>query len=299
MGSTRGDRAHGAVALADRFETYRPRLRAVAYRMLGSRAEAEDAVQEAWLRLGRVEAEGIENLGAWLTTVVSRICLDGLRSRASRREDFAGERPDDVADPRAGGDPEEEAVLVDSVGRALLVVVDRLAPAERVAFVLHDMFAIPFEEIAPVVERSPATTKKLASRARKRVRGTPDIDPATLTRHRRVVDAFLAAARAGDVEAVLAVLAPDVVRRADTVAVAPGRPTEVRGARTVAEEIAVFGAGARFAATAMVDGDVGLLIAPAGRLRLALTFRVEDDRVAAYELIADPARLASLELAVL
>ncbi|OMI40100.1 sigma-70 family RNA polymerase sigma factor [Streptomyces sparsogenes] len=290
-----------ALGLADRFEAHRDRLRSVAHRMLGSFSEAEDAVQEAWLRLTRGGTDDVENLGGWLTTVVSRICLDMLRSRASRREDLAGHPvPDETPDPDRGGDPEQEALLVDSVGRALLVVLDRLGPAERAAFVLHDMFAVPFDEIAPIVDRSPATTKKLASRARQKVRGAAPTLPGTeLARQRRVVEAFLTASRAGDIDGVLAVLAPDVVRRADRAAVPPDRPGEIRGARAVAEEIAAFGRNSRFAEPALVGGRVGIVVAPQGRLRLVVAVTVVGERITAYELIADPARLHRLDLAVL
>jgi RNA polymerase sigma factor (sigma-70 family) len=286
--------------LAARFEAHRGTLLGVAYRMLGSAAEADDAVQETWLRLDRLDAagaEGLRNLGGWLRTVLSRVCLDLLRSRASRREEPAG----DALPERAGTgqDPERAAELADSVGRALLVVLDTLAPAERVAFVLHDMFAVPFDEIAPIVDRSPVTTKKLASRARQKVRGTPRLPAVDLSRHRRVVDAFLAASRAGDLRAVLALLSPDAYRRADAAALPDGRPLEVRGADRVAEEIVVFGRNARHAEAALVDGGVGLLVAPYGRLTLAIVVEVEGDRVAGYELVADPARLAALDLGCL
>jgi ketosteroid isomerase-like protein len=230
---------------------------------------------------------------------VSRVCLDLLRSRGARREDLAGYQvPDGIQDPGPGRDPEQEAVLADSAGRALLVVLDTLGPAERIAFVLHDMFAVPFEEIAPIVDRSAATAKKLASRARQRVRGTPAVSTAELARSRRVVEAFLAASRAGDVDAVLAVLAPDVVRTGDQAALPAGRAAEVRGARSVAEEIVVFGRNARFADLALVNGAVGLVVAPQGRLQLALEFTIRDGQIAGYELIADPARLRALDLAV-
>jgi RNA polymerase sigma factor (sigma-70 family) len=291
--------------LAELFEAHRGHLQAVAYRMLGSLPEAEDAVQEAWLRLERADVGDVENLAGWLTTVVSRVCLDMLRSRASRREELFGQQvPAAIRDADRGGDPEQEAILADSVGRALLVVLDTLAPAERTAFVLHDMFAVPFEEIAPVLGRSPVATKKLASRARGRVRGTPAaggpvVSSAELARHRRVVEAFLAASRAGDVGAVLALLAPDVVRRADPAALPAGRATEVRGARAVSEEIAAFGSNARFAEVALVNGAVGIVVAPRGRLLLALAVTIEGERIAGYELIADPARLHELDLAVL
>ncbi len=224
--------------LAERFEEHRPHLRAVAYRMLGSPSEADDAVQEAWLRLSRADTSGVENLGGWLTTVVARVCLDMLRSRTSRRRGRSpldGHRDSRVPDPivgRAdGGDPEHEALLADSVGLALLVVLETLAPAERLAFVLHDMFAVPFDEIAPIVGRSPTAARQLASRARRRVQGAAPVPDADLARQREVVDAFLAASRGGDFEALLAVLDPDVVLRADTGAVPAGASREVRGAR--------------------------------------------------------------------
>ncbi|MGW7022874.1 sigma-70 family RNA polymerase sigma factor [Streptomyces decoyicus] len=286
--------------LAERFETHRSHLRAVAYRLLGSLSDADDAVQEAWLRLSRVDSNAVENLAGWLTTVVSRVCLDTLRSRTSRREEPVGQHvPDPVQDAGDGSGPEPEALLVDSVGRALLVVLDTLAPAERVAFVLHDMFAVPFDRIAPLVERSPVTTKKLASRARHKVQGTPAVPAADLARQRKVVDAFLAASRGGDLDALLAVLAPDVVRRADPAALPPGAATEVRGAHSVAEGTLVFGRRSRFAAPALVNGTVGIVVAPRGRLLLALTLTVEGEKVTEYEVIADPARLRQLDLAVL
>lgn len=289
-----------AGGFTDGFEAHRDRLRSVAHRMLGSFSEAEDAVQEAWLRLARGDTDDVENLGGWLTTVVSRICLDMLRSRESRREDLTGHQmPDEHPDPDQSGGPEQEALLVESVGRALLIVLDRLGPAERVAFVLHDMFAVPFDEIAPIVDRSPATTKKLASRARHKVRGAPALSAMELARQRRVVEAFLAASRAGDIDGVLTVLAPDVLRRADRAALPAGRPAEVRGAQAVAEEIATFGRNSRFAEPALVDGAVGIVVAPQGRLRLVLAVTVVGERITAYELIADPARLHRLDLAVL
>ncbi|MEU9042225.1 MULTISPECIES: sigma-70 family RNA polymerase sigma factor [unclassified Kitasatospora] len=299
-GAPAGDAITGGAAAAGaaaRFEAERGRLRAIAQRMLGSTGEAEDAVQEAWLRLARTDPAEIDNLPGWLTTVVSRICLDLLRARAARREESTGEALPDAAG--GGADPEREALLVESVGRALLVVLDRLGPAERVAFVLHDGFAVPFEEIAPIVGRTPVAAKKLASRARQRVRGTAALPPEPLAGHRRVVEAFLAAARDGDLAGLLAVLAPDVVRRADPAALPPGRALVARGAATVARETTVFGRRARHGAVALVDGVPGILIAPAGRLRLVLRVAVADGRVAGYEVVADPARLAALELAVL
>jgi RNA polymerase sigma factor (sigma-70 family) len=279
--------------LAEEFERERVRLRAVAYRMLGSVGDAEDAVQEAWLRLSR--ADGVDNVAAWLTTVVARLCLDALRSRKARREDPVELLPE----PAADADPAGEAELADSVGRALLVVLDALGPAERVAFVLHDLFAVPFDRIAPVLDRTPVAAKKLASRARQRVRGTSALPAADLTRHRRVVDAFLAAARGGDLDELLTVLAPDVVRRADAAALPVGAALEARGARAVAEETQVFGKRAHFAEAALLDGAVGVVVAPRGRLLLALAVTVEGERVAAYEVIADPARLAALHVTLL
>jgi RNA polymerase sigma factor (sigma-70 family) len=282
--------------LAGEFERHRGPLRAVAYRMLGSLSEADDAVQETWLRLSRTDTGGIASLDAWLRTVVSRICLDMLRTRQSRREEPLGGQE---AAPAGDSGPEDEAVLVESVGRAMLVVLDRLAPAERIAFVLHDLFAVPFDQIAPIVDRTPATAKKLASRARQRVRGVPAVPRAELGHQQRVVDAFLAAARRGDLAALLAVLAPDVVRRADPAALPPGGETVVRGGDAVARQTLVLGPRARFAEPALVNGSVGVVVAPQGRLLLALTVTVHDGRIAGYDVIADPARLRDLELAVL
>lgn len=284
----------GQEVLADRFEAHRGHLRGVAYRMLGSLSDADDVVQEAWLRLSRTDADEIENLTGWLRTVVSRLCLDMLRSAAHRHEEPAGERlPDRVPAAGDGGDPEEEVLLADSVGRALLVVLGTLGPAERVAFVLHDLFAVPFTQIAPVVERTPAAAKKLASRARHKVQAPSEVLAGPgLAGDRRVVEAFLAAARSGDLEALLTVLAPDVVRTADLSAV-------IRGARAVAEETVLLRRNARFAEPALVDGTVGVVVAPYGRLLLALLVRVEGERVAAYEVIADPERLRGLDLRTL
>ncbi|MCX4725654.1 sigma-70 family RNA polymerase sigma factor [Streptomyces sp. NBC_01306] len=282
------------------FETHRGMLRAVAYRMLGSLDEADDAVQEAWLRLHRTCAGDVDNLAGWLRTVVTRICLDMLRSRSSRREDLAEQHVlDELSDPGRWSPPEDEALLADSVSRALLVVLDTLSPAERIAFVLHDMFAVPFDRIAPMVERTPVATKKLASRARHKVRGTPLVPASELAGNRQVVSAFLAAARAGDLTAIRAVLAPDVVRRADPAAVPPGGTAEVRGARAVAEGTAALAGRSQFAELALVNGTVGAVLAPRGRLLLALTFTVVDDMITAYDVIADPARLRELDIAVL
>lgn len=276
--------------LAERFEAERGRLRGLAHRMLGSAAEADDAVQEAWLRLSR--ADGVDNVAAWLTTVVARVCLDALRSRKARREDPVELLPE----PAADADPAGEVELADSVGRALLVVLDALGPAERVAFVLHDLFAVPFDLIAPVLDRTPVAAKKLASRARHRVRGTSPLPATDLARHRRVVDAFLTAARGGDLDELLAVLAPDVVRRADAAALPVGAPLEVRGARAVAQETQVFGKRAQFAEPALIDGFFGVVVAPRGRLTLALLVTIEGELVAGYDVIADPARLAALRI---
>ncbi|TDW22716.1 sigma-70 family RNA polymerase sigma factor [Kribbella kalugense] len=282
--------------LTEAFEAERSKLEAVAFRLLGSHSEAEDAVQEAWIRLGRTE--GIDNLGAWLRTVVTRICLDVLRSRKVRPEDAT--TPDDLEQtPAIRRTPEDEALVADSVSRALLVVLDTLEPAERIAFVLHDMFAVPFAQIAPIVERTPVATKKLASRARQRVQGAPVVPSAELARQRRVVSAFLHAAQAGDLAAVLAVLAPDVVRRVDATALAPGMSAELRGAQAVAEGTVVLSGRSQLAELALVNGEVGLVLAPQGRLLLAITFTSEADRITSYDVVADPDRLAGLRLAVL
>lgn len=286
-------------ALAERFDRSRGHLRAVAFRMLGSAEEADDAVQETWLRASRGDAGAVTNLTGWLTTIVSRVCLDMLRARRRRPEELA-----DMAElePRTAGgaaDPQDEAVLADAVGVALLVVLDRLGPAERVAFVLHDLFAVPFTQIAEILQRSPVATKKLASRARHRVHGTPAAPAADLARQRHVVEAFLAAARAGDLTALLTVLAPDVVRDADPAALAAGGRTRVRGAQAVAEETVLLARRARFAEPALVDGAVGIVVAPRGRLLLALAVTVEGDQITGYDVIADPARLRRLHLAVL
>lgn len=283
--------------LADRFEADRDHLRAVAYRMLGSLAEAEDAVQEAWLRLSRSGGQGVDNLGGWLTTVVSRVCLDMLRSRKARREDsldLPGPRP--AANLPSGDDPEREAVLAETVGLALLVVLQALAPAERIAFVLHDMFDLPFDEIAPIVDRSPEAARQLASRARRRVRGGPLATRSDLVRQRGLVEAFLAASRQGDLEGLLAVLSPDVVFRADPVAAAAGAQAEMRGAPAVARAFVGRAQGAR---PILIDGAVGAVVAPAGRLFLVLDFKVADGKVVEIDAIADPAHLRDLELGAL
>jgi RNA polymerase sigma factor (sigma-70 family) len=264
--------------------------------MLGSVSEADDAVQEAWLRLSRSDTSGVENLGGWLTTVVARVCLDMLRSRTSRREEALEVHvPEPILSSEDGPDPEREALLADSVGLALLVVLDTLAPAERVAFVLHDMFAVPFDEIAPIVGRSPDAARQLASRARRRVQGSavPDADRA---RQREVVDAFLAAARGGDFEALLAVLDPDVVVRADPAAVRIGAAGEVRGAQAVAD---TFSGRARAARPALVDGVAGLVWAQGGTPRMVFSFTIARGRIVAIDLVAEPERLDELDLVVL
>jgi RNA polymerase sigma factor (sigma-70 family) len=282
--------------LAERFEENRTRLRNVAYRMLGSLSEADDAVQEAWLRLSRSETSSIENLGGWLTTVVGRVCLDMLRARESRREEPMNARtPKPIASPERGIEPEQEALLADSVGLALLVVLETLAPAERVAFVLHDMFAVSFEEIGAAVGRSPAAARQLASRARRRLHGAavPDAD---LTRQRRVVEAFLAASRNGDFAALLAVLDPDVVLRADPAAVAMGSSREVRGAAAVAE---TFKGRAVAAQPAVVNGAAGAVWAPGGRPRVVFGFTITNGKIVQIELVADAERIRGLDLAIL
>ena len=283
--------------LAERFEQQRDHLRAVAYRMLGSLPEAEDAVQDAWLRVSRADASEVENLAGWLTTVTARVCLDALRARRARRE---APMPDGAPEPVAAGlDPAQEAELADSVGLAMLVVLETLAPAERLAFVLHDMFDVPFGEIAPIVGRSPTAARQLASRARRRVRGGEVPSGRDLDRQREVVEAYLAAARGGDFEALLAVLDPTVVLRADAAASTTGAPRELRGAAVVARGALGAARGARFARLALVNGRPGLIVAPRGRLRLALAFEVANGRVVAIDVIGDPARLRQLDLAVL
>ena len=283
-------------SLAQRFEEQRSHLRAVAYRMLGSSSEADDAVQEAWLRLSRAEGAAIDNLGGWLTTVVSRVCLDMLRSRTSRREEpLTPEAPEPVAAGDRGSSPEQEALLADSVGLALLVVLERLAPAERVAFVMHDMFAVPFEDIAPIVGRSVEATRQLASRARRRVRvgEAPDRDRGE---QRAVVEAFLTALRRGDFEALLAVLDPDLVVRAD---MATGAPSEIRGAAAWAKGAVAYGQLAQLTAVALVNGAIGLVMAPQGRLVRALTFEIAGGKIAAIEVIGNPERLGEIEVSFL
>jgi RNA polymerase sigma-70 factor (ECF subfamily) len=280
--------------LATQFEEHRPHLRAVAYRMLGSVSDVDDAVQEAWLRLSRTDAAEIENFGGWLTTVVARVCLDMLRSRKSRREDpIAPDAAEHILAGRTGNTPEHDALLADSVGLALLVVLDKLTPAERLAFVLHDMFGLPFDEIASIVGRSETATRQLASRARRRVRvgGEPDPD---LVGQRAVVDAFIAALRAGDFEGLVAVLDPDVVVRADMGA--PGGPTEMRGAAAWAKGAVAYGHLAQLTEPALVDGAVGVVVAPHGKVTRALRFTIENGRIVELEVLGNASRLLELNV---
>ncbi|MBB6670234.1 sigma-70 family RNA polymerase sigma factor [Cohnella nanjingensis] len=284
--------------LAEQFEENRAHLQAVAYRMLGSLSEADDAVQESWFRLSRSDRSEIENICGWLTTVVSRVCLDMLRSRKARREEsIEGYEADRVVGRTAGGDPEHEALLADSVGLALLVVLGKLNPVERITFVLHDIFAIPFTEIAPIVGRSEVAARQLASRARRRVQGAEAAPKADLGVQRTLVDAFLAAARTGNFEALLEVLDPEVVLRNDRAAVSPDPSSEIRGAQTVAKML-MFGR-ARAARPALVNGDVGIIVAPHGRLLLVLVLTYADGKIVAIDQVDDPARVEQLDLAVL
>jgi RNA polymerase sigma-70 factor (ECF subfamily) len=283
--------------LAQQFEAHRTHLRGVAYRMLGSLSEADDAVQEAWLRLSRADAGEVENLGGWLTTVVARLCLDMLRSHKSRREEpLEANAPEPAAVSQEGTNPEHEVLLADSVGLALLVVLDTLTPAERLAFVLHDLFAVSFDDIASIVGRSPAAVRQLASRARRRVQGAPAPE-ADLASQRQVVDAFLAALRGGDFDGLLAVLDPDLLVRAD---MGPGRELrEIRGAQNWARGALAFAQALQFAQPALVGGSVGIVFAPRGRLSRALRFTIEAGKIARVDVIADPERLRELEVAVL
>ncbi|MFG2309241.1 sigma-70 family RNA polymerase sigma factor [Streptomyces sp. NPDC048566] len=289
--------------LAGRFEEQRGHLRAVAYRMLGSLGEADDAVQEAWLRLARTDPDGIGNLGGWLTTVVGRICLDMLRSRKARREDPLEDAatfvPDPVVGPLDAADPEREALLADSVGLALLVVLEELEPAERLAFVLHDLFAVPFADIAPIAGRSPAATRQLASRARRRVRAGAPEPERDLARQRKVLDAFLAASRAGDFGALLAVLDPDVELRADSGPHVGGAAASrrVRGAAAVARQALTFGRFAAASRPVLVNGGIGLVAFAGGRPLSVMGIGVADGRIVTMHILADPDRLARLALA--
>jgi RNA polymerase sigma factor (sigma-70 family) len=293
--------------LAERFEETRDHLRAVAYRMLGSAAEADDAVQEAWIRLSRADTGDVENLGGWLTTVVARVCLDMLRSRKSKREESLDEAgADPIASPEALTNPEREVLLADSVGLALLLVLDTLPPAERVAFVLHDLFDLPFEEVAPIVGRTPAAARQLASRARRRVRSASAVSDADRTRQREVVDAFLSASRNGDFGALLALLDPDVVLRADQGAVrasearrargAPELAPEMRGAAIVAKTLS---GTAQAAQLALLDGVAGAVWAPGGQPRAAFAFTLRHGKIAGIEILTDPDRVRRLDVVLI
>jgi RNA polymerase sigma factor (sigma-70 family) len=283
---------------AEEFEQHRRHLQAVAYRMLGSLSDAEDVVQEAWVRLSRSDADSVENMRGWLTTVVARLCLDELRARKSRREEYVGAwLPEPVVTLEDGGDPEHEAVLADSVGLALLVVLETLGPAERLAFVLHDMFGLSFDEIAPMVGRTPVATRQLASRARRRVRGAAPTQDPDIEQQRAVVDAFLAASRAGDFEALVAVLDPDVVFRVDfgKLPVAARLPAVLSGATEVAETVAAGGARfAPFCRPAIVNGAAGLIVVPGDRLFAVVGFTISEGRIVEIDLIGDPEKLPAL-----
>lgn len=280
------------------FEDHRDHLRAVAFRMLGSRSDTDDAVQETWLRMNRSDVSDVANARGWLTTVIARICLDVLRSRGSHREESLDAVGHDVAGENAV-DPEQEALLADAVGVALLVVLQTLSPPERLALVLHDMFDMPYAQIGPIVGRSPNATAQLASRARRRIRGRTPPPAADLAAPRRVVDAFLAAAREGDFDALLAALHAEVVLDADATATGTGEPITVRGAAAVASRARMFAGSARHTQPALIDGSVGLVVAPAGRLALVLCFAVEGNAITRIGIVADPARLRVLDLAIL
>jgi RNA polymerase sigma factor (sigma-70 family) len=293
--------------LTERFEEHRPRLRAVAYRMLGSTSEADDAVQDAWLRIDRAGAGDVENLPGWLTTVVARVCLNLLRSRVTRREDPLDVHVPDpivrrpisggsIVGGAEGGDPEQAALLADSVGLAMLVVLETLTPAERLAFVLHDMFAVSFEEIAPMIERSPAATRQAASRARRRVRGQAPVSDPDPTRQRAVVDAFFAASRDGDFDALVAVLDPDVVLRSDGGISRPRLTMVLRGAQAVAGQALASSRLSPFVRPALINGAAGVVVAANGRTMFIMAFTVSGGRIAAIDVIADPERLATVDL---
>jgi RNA polymerase sigma-70 factor, ECF subfamily len=283
--------------LADQFESHRTHLRAVAYRMLGSVTEADDAVQEAWLRLDRSDTSAVENLGGWLTTVVARLCLDMLRSRTARRDEpLDVHMPDPIVTLADGGDPEHEAIVAESVGLAMQVVLDLLPPAERVAFVLHDVFAVPFDDIAVIVDRTPEAARQLASRARRRVQGEAFVSDTDVTGQRAVVDAFFAAARDGDFDALVAVLDPDVVLRSDGGAGRPSATVLVRGAAEVASRALTFARLSPHVRPALVNGAAGVVVAPGGRPFSVMAFTVAHGRIVAIDSLADPDRLARLDL---
>jgi RNA polymerase sigma factor (sigma-70 family) len=284
--------------LLEQFETHRNHLQAVAYRMLGSLSEADDAVQESWIRLSRSDTSGVENMGGWLTTIVSRVCLDILRSRKSRREELTMVSvPEPVTSRQDGSDPEHEALLADSVGLAMLVVLRNLNPAERIAFVLHDIFALSFSEIAPIVGRNEAAARQLASRARRRVQGAePTADSTELKQKREIVDAFLAASRTGDFEKLLTVLDPNVILRNDIAFAPVSNSPVVHGSQAVAKQFAGRAQGAR---PVLVNGSVGVVVAPRGQLLFVLELTVVDGKITEIDMIADPARIHQLDLAVL
>ena len=284
--------------LVEQFEEYRQHLQAVAYRMLGSLSEADDAVQESWIRFSRSDISGVENIGGWLTTIVSRVCLDMLRSRKTRREELTMENlPEPVTSRKDGSDPEHEALLADSVGLAMLVVLNNLNPAERISFVLHDIFALSFSEIAPIIGRNEVAARKLASRARRRVHGAKKtVDSEELDRKRKLVDAFLTASRTGDFDKLLAVLAPDVVLRNDPAFAPVSTSTVVHGSQAVAKQFAGRAQGAR---PMLVNGSIGVVVAPLGRLLFVLELTVEDGKITEIDMIADQERISQLDLAVL
>ncbi len=284
--------------LAQQFEDHRPRLRAVAYRMLGSLSEADDAVQDAWVRLSRADTSEVENLAGWLTTIVARVALNMLRARKTRREQpFDVHMPDPIIDSADGTNPEHEALLADSVGLALLVVLETLTPAERLAFVLHDMFAVPFEEIAPIVDRSPEATRQLASRARRRVRGTPTVPDADLNAQWEVVEAFLAAARKGDFDALVAVLDPDAVLRAD--GGLTGLSQQVQGAETIASQALLWSRVHLTMRRALINGAAGIVAFLHGRPFSIAAVTVKNGKIVEIDFLADPQRIARLDLEVL
>jgi RNA polymerase sigma factor (sigma-70 family) len=286
--------------LTERFEEHRTRLRSVAYRMLGSLSEADDAVQDAWLRLNRADTTGVENLSAWLTTVVARVCLNVLRSREQRREEPLEVRvPDPIISRQDGGHPEHEAVLADSVGLALLVVLETLTPAERLAFVLHDMFAVPFDDIAPMIDRSPTATRQLASRARRRIQGQAPAPDPDLARQREVVDAFFAASRDGDFDALVAVLDPDVVLRSDGGAGRPRYTFVLHGAQAVAKQAFTSRRLSPFVHPALINGAAGVVVAAHGRAMFVMAFTVREGKVVAIDVLSDPDRLQQLDLTAL
>jgi RNA polymerase sigma-70 factor, ECF subfamily len=292
------DRMNEHDLLAKRFEENRPHLRAVAYRMLGSLSEADDAVQETWLRVSSADTGDVENLRAWLTTIAARVCLNALKLRRSRREEPLGPHlPEPIVSPEDGVDPEHEALIADSVGLALLVVLDALSPAERLAFVLHDMFGVPFDEIAPIVERSPAATRQLASRARSRVRGESPIPDADPSRQRELVNAFLAASRKGDFGSLIALLDPDVVLRIDSGDLVPGQSRLLRGASAVAEQTMTFmSAGGGEPRPALVNGSAGVVFTSRGRPGSVVGFTIARGRIVAIDVLADRNRLRQLDL---